>query len=138
MPTALGIALFAAAKISAYTGAGFALRRVFPGTTARPLSIGLVRLGAGLALGLLYFFLWTRLVERFPSTNYGLNPFLVGMAILRLILWTTLIIYFCDPEWQKTRRVLACAVAGTALSFLLDIFGLFLAANSFLRKFPVC
>jgi len=77
-------------------------------------------------------------VERFPATHYGLNPFLVGIAILRLILWTTLIIYFCDPAWQKTRRVLAWAVAGTALSFLLDLFGFFLAVNSFLGKLPVC
>jgi hypothetical protein len=132
LPGPLGLAAFSGVKLAGYTLAGVVLRRAYPATRARALTIGLTRAAVGLAVGLLHLVLWANILGRYLSDRYVLPVFFLGLFILRMIIWTFVIWFFCDRSFldrsrERPGRVVGFAMAGTAFSFLLDAVGIGLA-----------
>lgn len=128
IPGPLGFAAFSGVKLAGYTLAGAVLRKIYPAAKARALIIGATRMVVGLAIGLSHLALWAAYLSRSSrSDSEALVPFLICSLVLRLLVWTSIVWFFCDREWARPGRIVAYAAAGTALSFLLDFAGIALA-----------
>jgi hypothetical protein len=132
VPGPMGFAAFAGVKFAGYSVAGSVLRCVYPATIAHSLTIGITRTVAGLALGIVHVALWQMFLSRSSNSSDSRMAlwFFLSLLVLRLIIWTFIVWFFCDRKWDQLRRTLISALAGTALSFLLDFLGVALALVS--------
>jgi hypothetical protein len=137
IPGPIGFAAFAGVKFAGYTLAGTILRRTYPAETASAVKIAATRTVLGLALGIAHVAFWGWFFGRNVDAKVQGTAFIVGLVILRLMLWSAIIWLFCDRRWEHPLRLLGYAVAGTAFSFLLDVAGLALAFVA-PGKIPFC
>lgn len=137
IPGPIGFAAFVGVKFAGYTLAGTIVRRTYPAETASAVKIAITRTGLGLALGIAHVAFWGWFLNSHVGPEMKGTAFIVGLVVLRLLLWTAIIWLFCDRRWEHPLRLLGYAVAGTAFSFLLDAAGI---AMAFVApgKIPFC
>ena len=121
-PLLPGFAAFGAVKFAGYTGAAWVLnRKLQPPAPRSPLIVGATRLGIGLVAGLSYgaFFTWAAP----PMHNEQELWFFFGLLVpIRLVEWYILLRLFFSRELHG-RVPWGWMVAGSALSYVLDLIG---------------
>ena len=117
IPGPIGFAAFVGAKFGGYTLAGTFLRKTYPAEQASPLKIAFARTGLGLALGIAHFFVWVKLQDSHVNADPNGVVFIVGLIVLRLLIWTGIIWLFCDRRFEHPLRIFSYAIGGTLLSF---------------------
>ena len=113
---ALGLLYFCSIKFAGYTAMAVVLRRRYPGPTAAPWQVGLVRTLIGLAAGLGVMQLAAG-IHVIPATP----AFYLLLLPVRLAEWLLLLRLFYErPEW-RWKRALGWAAVGYVWSCLLDV-----------------
>lgn len=113
---ALGLLYFCSIKFAGYTAMAAVLRRHYPGSTAAPWRVGLVRTVIGLVAGMGVMRLAAH-VHVIPVSP----GFYVLLLPVRLAEWLLLLERFHErPEWQW-KRALRWASIGYVWSCLLDV-----------------
>jgi len=128
IPGPLGFAAFSGVKFGGYAFAAQILKRVYD-SDARVLPVAITRTLVGLGVGVCHLILWAVLLSKFKyfKDDFSGVLFIVGLLLLRLIIWTMVIKIFFDPAWKYRTRTILYAVACTAFSFILDGLGIALA-----------
>jgi hypothetical protein len=115
-PDAMGVLYFCGIKFAGYTAMAAVLRRRYPGATAAPWRVGLVRTLIGLAAGTGVMLLAGQL-QVIPASV----AFHVLLLPVRIAEWLLLLRLFHErPEWRWP-RALRWASIGYAWSCLLDV-----------------
>ncbi|MGN6150936.1 MAG: hypothetical protein ACTHOH_02865 [Lysobacteraceae bacterium] len=113
---ALGVVYFCAIKFGGYTAMAAVLRRRYPGPTAAPWAVGLVRTLIGLAVGIGVMLAAAHL-HVIPASA----AFYLLLLPVRLAEWLLLLRLFYErPEW-RWKRALGWASIGYVWSCLLDL-----------------
>ena len=115
-PDALGVLYFCGVKFAGYTAMAVVLRRHYPGSTAAPWRVGLVRTLIGLAAGMGVMLLTEPL-----HVVTGTPGFYLLLLPVRLAEWLLVLERFHErPEW-RWKRALGWAGVGYVWSSLLDV-----------------
>ena len=127
IPGPIGFAAFVGVKFAGYTLAGTVLRRTYPAEAAGAVKIAITRTALGLALGIAHVAFWGRFFSKHVDVQMQSAVFVMGLIVLRLVLWGAIIWLFCDRRLERPLRIFGYAIAGTTFSFLLDVVGIALA-----------
>ena len=130
-PGPASFAAFVGVKFGGYCLAGWTLRKLESGVSARVVTIAATRTGIGILAGPLTFFASMWAVARFniniESTRSMIFGIYVPLFILRVIVWGFVVWLFCRRPPIDMPRLLKYAGAGAVWSCILDLVGISLA-----------
>lgn len=130
-PGPASFAAFVGVKFGGYCLAGWTLRKLESGVSARVVTIAATRTGIGILTGPLTFFgsMWlaAKLNLDLDSTWSTIGGIYLPLFILRVIVWGFVVWLFCRRPPIDMPRLLKYACAGAVWSCILDLVGISLA-----------
>src|SRR5271155_2521597 len=104
-------------KLVGYAAAGGVLRRAFPDTNTGAWKAGSVRVGLGIAGGLMYVALWNLLYHPHEEIDSWVPlVWQVGLFSLRVAEWWVLFALHFPGALRESKRGWACALVGALWS----------------------
>jgi hypothetical protein len=111
-------------KLVGYAGACAVLRRAFPDTAVGAWKAGAVRVGLGVAFGLMYVALWNLILSVIhPTEEHGWIPalFHLGLFATRVGAWWALFALSFPDAMRERKRAWVCSLVGALWSHALDL-----------------
>ncbi len=115
-PAPLGFAYFVGVKFAGYSAAGSVFNRVYRTTRPRPFIFGAARTTLGVAAGVTFGFLASRL-----SLDPGSVPFLLALAPVRIGEWLLILWLFYRNTGMAGSMWAISSLGGSLWSYALDL-----------------